>query len=299
MTRDEVIEIIDEMLNSPGKLSFSALSWIKKIDNTVGNSSSLSFTPRQYYVIIDIYNKFKRIPDQHNNTRKIKYTSKRSQLDIKTKNRLIGVNNLLSDLNKKEIFISQILTESGFSESQIETIRRKHLKKYLKIVTYKIYNHILQALSKREVTIINFCYYLDGRFPKLNRSSEKHLKIAMQRVSQLQSEVIINLRETDWLTIFKKIISSSAKAILENESMRMKHRLKLIKKSHERIKRRNKIPHELLERSSNEISEKRKKELLKLASMCKAPDRVIEQHRPKRIMSNPWLGATRHKSNWW
>jgi uncharacterized protein YifE (UPF0438 family) len=55
---DKVVELVDEMLNSPDSLSRRDYEWVKKIDRTAGSFERLGFTPRQYRVLMDIYKRF-------------------------------------------------------------------------------------------------------------------------------------------------------------------------------------------------------------------------------------------------
>lgn len=80
MHRDEVIKIVEEMLKSPIYLSKTDWMWVKRIDRTVGNFPKLSFTPRQYNVIMDIYKRFVERKEKSIERKSLKY--KKNQIAL-------------------------------------------------------------------------------------------------------------------------------------------------------------------------------------------------------------------------
>ena len=136
-------------------------------------------------------------------------------MDDVTKNRLLGLNNLLLDLFRREIFISHILKESGFNENQITAIRSKHLNEYLRIVVNKIYYNISTKYPERYAKIIKLCYYFDGKQADSNHTAE-NIKLLERQIYKLQFEAIKSLNTKYWLDLFKWILISSARQILKN-----------------------------------------------------------------------------------
>jgi len=223
-----------------------------------------------------------------------------------TRNRLLGLNSLLSDLFGEDMLISQVLGESGLNDNQIERIRAIHLNEYLEKVTQNIFYLVAGALSERYAKIIRFCYYFDGKNPKINQNVESEYRKKLHRIYQLQDEAITSLRKMIRLQFFKSIFVDSAEDILKNESQyflerrQMEKRRNVIKNSSQKIKIANKKHYISTKRPPTALSEERKKSILrKLNRKQSVPSRVIEQHKPERKMFNPWLGSDRYSSNWW
>jgi hypothetical protein len=232
-------------------------------------------------------------------------------MDAETRNRLLGLNSLLADLFQKRVLISGILKKSGFTKSQVEKIRAKHLDIFLRNVCQNLYHYINKLLPERYAKAIKYCYYLDGQKPNNIKGIDKQSKIARRRISQLQSEAISSLKDKDRMKTFNRIFATAAKdalrkkAVLKPEKPKPEPERELSLRDMKRkygLRKKKAVDesYDLPERPPHLLSEAQKAKLLKRAYKKKrVPARVFEKDKPQRKMFNPWLGEDRYKSNWW
>lgn len=245
-------------------------------------------------------------------------------MDNKTRNRLWGLNQFLSDLYEEDFLVSRVLLDSGFEKETIEDIRTKHLDEYIYTVSNKIIECITIKWSKKLAEIIEFFYCLDGEWPRQNQNTDNDFEVSKGYLPRQRHQAIIWLRKPNRRQIIWDIFISSANRLLIDNNpdfskqMKGDYRLILIKQSAERMKNRARNSHkESLERrkirtrrsykpykNKERIAwERRQDQLLNKAlkkSRDSVPARIIISKGPRdRKMYNPWVGPDRDIRNWW
>lgn len=222
-------------------------------------------------------------------------------MDKETKTRLRGLRDFLSDLFKCDISISGILIDYGFDQAQVDEIRTEHINQFAAQVSYQIYVCVAEKWSIEFAEVIEFWYCLDGRISKEEQKDKNSLNGFDAYLSQLHDNILQSLSKPVKREFIFDIIVSSAQDILLSDRSNLLKQVKkeyskgLIKQSVERVKNQESTPH-AVEKVKEQESKPHKS---KKSDGDRVPSRVIVNHQPTRVMVNPWLGLSRHKSNWW
>jgi len=111
-----------------------------------------------------------------------------------SKQRLIGLNKLLSEIFCKEIRLSLLLQELGFSDEQISLIRKDHFDSLIQLILETLKEFIYARSDADRIWLI-LCerYGLTGSTPKTLQELGEKLDISRERVRQLEEKAIRKL----------------------------------------------------------------------------------------------------------
>lgn len=130
--------------------------------------------------------------------------------------RVVALNRFLSDVYRREVRMSILLTESGFAEDDISRLRVDHMDEFTKIVVDMICSQI-QSMSngERRLDIIKRRYGLDGGAQWTLAQVGERYNLSRERIRQIQKSTVRRFATKRSKARFEEAIAKAANFCLD------------------------------------------------------------------------------------